>query len=378
MRDIPSGKFVQFLKISAKRAFRLRIEADEVLASERAKLAASYPPITDPNLQAFLAWRRSVLFLVAVALFPLTVLGLINGLQGEMHPALRFVRLAPAVTEGLFCWICWYQIKQWANWRAQRRWLFYGWLLFMLTPFFVFIYPLRNVLVDMVGSPREALATLGIAGVYKRAVLPFVFSMVAMIQLAPKAISLMPGLIRASLVIKLLFPGSTTPGWLIVMCSPIYALLAYVILIIPYQFTGSVWFIAGVLGVVAGQAVLARAGYQLARPLSEAEALFHIEKVRRYYMTIMVLSGIFIVIALGSLVSSFGLKVFDVITAVLKFETNVLILTLIGADLVINNLDKARQATSGRAHVEAEAEVKIAAFVSLDAPHTPPPTGPAT
>ena len=97
--------------------------------------------------------------------------------------------------------------------------------------------------------------------------------MIAMLQLAPKAISLMPGLIRASLVIKLLFPGSPAPGWLIVMAAPLYALLAYVILIIPYQFTGSGWFIAGVLGIVAGQAMLARSGFQLAQPLTEDEAL---------------------------------------------------------------------------------------------------------
>ena len=62
--------------------------------------------------------------------------------------------------------------------------------------------------------------------------------MIAMLQLAPKVISLMPGLIRSSMVIKLLFPGSSAPGWLIVLCAPLYALIAYAILIIPYQFTG--------------------------------------------------------------------------------------------------------------------------------------------
>ena len=57
----------------------------------------------------------------------------------------------------------------------------------------------------------------------------------------------------------------------------------------------------------------------------------------------------------------------------LKFETNVLILTMIGADLVVTNLDRARSKTAGRDHVEEQTEVKIAAFVSLG----PPPSGPA-
>ena len=61
----------------------------------------------------------------------------------------------------------------------------------------------------------------------------------------------------------------------------------------------------------------------------------------------------------------------------MKFEINVLTLTMIGSDLVITNLDRARSQTVGKGHVEEQAEVKIAAFVSLDAPSTPPPPGPA-
>src|SRR5262245_48075081 len=53
----PGSKFVSFLKISAKRAFRLRIEPTEVLPSEREALERAHPPIVDRNLQAFLAWR---------------------------------------------------------------------------------------------------------------------------------------------------------------------------------------------------------------------------------------------------------------------------------------------------------------------------------
>ncbi|MBA3451987.1 MAG: hypothetical protein H0T42_02685 [Deltaproteobacteria bacterium] len=178
------------------------------------------------------------------------------------------------------------------------------------------------------------------------------------------------------MVIKLLFPGSSAPGWLIVIASPMYALLAYVILIIPYQFTGSGWFIAGILGVVVAQSVLARAGFQLAKPQTEEEALIQINKVRRYYVGVMMISAVLIVIALGSLVWKLNLRWTDVFMAVLKFESNVLILTMIGADLVVTNLDKARHYTAGRDHVEDATENKIAAFVSFEAP-PPPPSGPA-
>lgn len=382
IEEVPGSQFVSFLKISSKRAFRLRIEPREVLPAERRSLERASPPITDMNLQAFLAWRRSVLFLVAVALVPLTIIGLIDAMALKMPTALRVVKLAPAITEALFCWICWNQLKRWAHWRTQRRKLFWGWVLFMATPFVVFLYPLSTVVREAAGDVRGTLGMLGALGpagmkrATAQAVMPFVFAMIAMLQLAPKAISLMPGLIRSSLVIKLLFPGSTAPGWMIVLVTPLYALLAYVILIVPYQFTGSGYFIAGVIGIVIGQAVLARAGFKLATPLTEEEALRHIRRVRLYYMFVMLVSAVLIVVALGSLVDAKMLRWTDVATAVLKFETNVLILTMIGADLVVTNLDRARAQTAGRAHVEEQTEVKIAAFVSLDAP-PPPPPGPA-
>ncbi len=374
IEEVPGSKFVSFLKISAKRAFRLRIEPTEVLPAERAALESAYPPIADPNLQAFLAWRRSVLFLVACALIPLSVIGFLDGvLVGQATP-IRVVKLAPVVAEGLFLAICWSQLRNWAHWRKQRRMLLIGWFLFMGTPFVVFLYPLRTVFEGQINAEDVKALNLG---AISRSLLPFKITMIAMLQLAPKAISLMPGLVRASLVIKLLFPGSTAPGWLIVVAAPIYALLAYVILIVPYQFTGSGWFIGGVLGIIAGQILLARSGFALATPMSEAEALYKIKRVRKFYLITMISSAVLIVIALGSLVAQLKLHPLDVILSVLKFEANVLILTLIGADLVITNLDKARTATLGRDHVEDQAEAKIAAFVSLDAPHVPPPPGPA-
>src|SRR5262245_30548194 len=59
-----------FLGISLRRAFRLQIRTDEVLPSERALLESQARHITDPDHQAFLAWRRSVLLLVAMMFVP--------------------------------------------------------------------------------------------------------------------------------------------------------------------------------------------------------------------------------------------------------------------------------------------------------------------
>jgi len=82
-----------------------------VLPTERAALERASPPILDSNLQAFLAWRRSVLFLVAVALVPLSIIGLVDAMAGSMPAPIRLVKLGPALTEGAFCWICWTSVR---------------------------------------------------------------------------------------------------------------------------------------------------------------------------------------------------------------------------------------------------------------------------
>jgi hypothetical protein len=374
------AKFVNFLKISTRRAFRLRIEPREVLPEERAALAAANPPIVEENLQAFLAWRRSVLFLVATLLVPLAVIGMLDALLlgSQVAKSVRMVKLLPALAETLFCLMCWLQLRKWANWRSQRRWLFLGWLLFMLTPFVVFIYPLRAAFEDLSRTmSAQQLQALGWNGVYNKALAPFAFAMIAMLQLAPKVISLMPGLIRSSLVIKLLFPGAAAPGWLIVMAAPVYALIAYAILIIPYQFTGEPWFIVGILLIVGAQILVARSGFALAKPLSQDEALTHIRRVRTFYLVLLLLSAACIIGGLGLLVQMLNMKWTTVVTTFLKFQANVLILTIIGADLVVTNLDRARGYTEGKRQIEEETELKIAAFVGLNAPPTPPPPGPA-
>lgn len=367
--EVP-GRFVGFLKISSKRAFRLRIEPTEVLPDERDLLAATNPPVLDANLQAFLAWRRSVLFLVATILTVLSIMGLIDVFIGKyVSSPVRFVKLLPTLAEVAFCVICWLSLRHWTAWRKQRKWLLFGWLLFMLTPFVVFMYPLITVLEKSSRAMSIAqLQELGWNGVYNRAIAPFAFAMIAMLQLAPKVISLMPGLIRSSMVVKLLFPGSSAPGWLIVFCAPLYAMIAYAFLVIPYQFTGEPWFMFGVFLIVVAQVLVMRSGFALAKPLTEEEAIRHIKVIRGFYLFLLITAAISIIGGLGLLVKLLNMKWTTVITTILKFESNVMILTTIGADLVVTNLDRARGYTAGREQIERETEEKISAFVGLNAP----------
>lgn len=352
-----SNRFVAFIKISARRAFRLRIEPSEVLPDEREALAATSPPIVDEKLQAFLAWRRSVIFVVATMLAILSIIGLVDSLGGTKIPgSVRFVKLIPTLAAVALCVICWMSLRTWTDWRGQRKRLLLGWLSFMLAPFLVCVYPLE---------PSGSGAAYGMA-----------FALLALLGLGPKIISLMPGVIRSATVIKLLFPRAPAPGWLIVMCAPIFAVIAYALLVILYQLTASGWFIFGVILLVVAQGLIARSGLALVKPLARDEALAHLRRARTPYLALLATGAASIIAGLGRLASLLHLEWTAVVIMLLELASSVMILTMIGVDLVVANLDRLRGSTEGT-HLDEESERELAAFAGLGAPPTPPSPGPA-
>jgi hypothetical protein len=356
------GKFAGLIEISARRAFRLRIEPDEVLPSERAALELASPPITDRNLQAFLAWRRSILLVVATILAPLSILRLIDAFRGPDLPTMmKATEVIPALAEAAFCGICIWQLAYWTQWRQQRKWILIGWAVFMLAPFVLYLYPMTRSFGAAIDDPTSGL----VMGTF--------ISVSALLSLGPKAISLMPGLVRAAMVSKLLFPGSSSPGWLIAVAAPFYALFAFLVLMVPYQVTGSGWFLLVILALIGAQFVLARAGFQLARPTNQPAALAQVNKVRSTYLIAIGLAALFLIIGLFRMVKVFQVGYLPVFTTLLAFAANILILTLIGSDLVITYLDRARAMSQGTARDVEDTNLKLAAFVGGSEPPVPPP-----
>ena len=137
----PAETFTRsFILLSLKRAFRLHIQTDEVLPAEHAHIARTAPHVRNPEHQAYLAWRRSVLLLVAILFVPLTVSRFIETWDGPDVPHLgRGFLLLPALAEAGFCIIAFDQLKNWANWKRQRRVLFIAWGLYFVAPFIVYL-----------------------------------------------------------------------------------------------------------------------------------------------------------------------------------------------------------------------------------------------
>ena len=186
-----------------------------------------------------------------------------------------------------------------------------------------------------------------------------------MLHLAPKALSLVAGMVRGSIVTKLLFPGASAPGWLIVIGAVIYALFIYVLLIVPFQVTGNVYFVGAVASVVLGEAMLARGGYRLARPLTREQAIAGVGKARRAYFAAIIAGAVFIVLAMVDLVEVLHFRWLTVVNLIGTFLTNVWILTVITTDLLIDSLDRARDLTATHDHLADETEQQLGAFVGV-------------
>ncbi|HTE54631.1 MAG TPA: hypothetical protein VK698_27445 [Kofleriaceae bacterium] len=340
--------------LALRRAFRLYIDAREVTDAERAALEATSPPITDPDVQGFLSWRRSVHLVVAVAIVPLLLFQIIGLADSKDSPsAWRALQVLQLLVDASFALLLWTQLRNWTNWHRQRRVLAIGWLAFFLMPFVFYLYPLRSamdeVLAQQAGTdPRVAQAFSGLFGM--------IASVVAMIQLAPKAISLMPGLLRGALTSKLLFPGSSGPGWLMLLLAPIYALFMYVVLIIPYQITGSGYFVPAMIGLIGAQIWLGRMAFQLARPERLEEALALVRKVRTTYFVLNLIGLVFVVIGLSQLLKQLHIPFWSGVQVLFSLLVNVLLLTLIATDQIVANLVRGQKLLTMPGSGDAQAE----------------------
>jgi hypothetical protein len=360
----------KFVFISLKRAFRLDIHTDEVLPTERAHLEATAGHIRHPEQQAFLAWRRSVLLLVALMFVPLSVFRFLESFDGPPMPLVgRIFVLLPALSETAFCVVMFDQLKNWAQWKKQRTIMFVAWLLYFAAPFVVYLYPFRTAF-DQSTYAEQMAAVIGSVplGFNRNTVhmaVGLAFAIQALLALGPKVISLMPGLIRASIVTKLQFPGTTAPGWLMMLAAPFYALFAYIIVLLPYQITGSWEFVVGNAGILAAQVFIGASGRKLTVPLSMQESSDRIHKNWLAYIGILVVSAGFMVYGLYQFITMLHLGIVRIITGALALVSNVLLDTLVGTDAIVAAMYFFRrrgQVDPVREQLMRDAEAKLDVF----------------
>ncbi len=339
----PGHAFVRMIV----RAFTLHMGHDKVLPNEAAQLNAV--GITHPDTQGFLAWRRSILLVVGVLMLPFVTVQAVKtfkDVNDNTPGVLTAMWTFHIMINFAFAGLCFFMLAHWRDWQKQRRLLMLGWLVFFVMPFAIFLIPVRELFTTddhirtMAGNPNLAGQALAAAKERVGATIGLIFMLQASMVLAPKAVSLMPGIVRAALAAKLKFPGAPSPGWLIALLSPLYALLVYVVLIGPYQLTGSGWVLMALAGFIGGPLWLAAGGIRVARPLSEVDADVLMKRARIGYLTFTLCGVGFLFIAFLQ-IEQFK-SGWWIARMMLSLGTNVLLLTLIATDLMFTALNRAR------------------------------------
>jgi hypothetical protein len=346
-----------FVVMACWRAFRLRCGPEDVLPAERAAMQGVAPPVLDPRAQGFLAWRRSLLFVVAAALIPVSVLRAIEvfGSLDDAQATLATFSVLQLSFEVGFAALAWILFFGWANWPLNRKILLWGWVAYFVFPFLTYLFPYRELI-------EGAVQGEGALGKGEALLVGMIFSLQAILTLAPKAVSLMPGLLRAAMATKLLFPGSSAPGWLIVLAAPLYALLVYVVMMVPYQITGSGFFVLAMIGLLGAQAWLAVTGLALGRPLDPLEAARRVRRARRGYFWLSAGGLVFLAIGFQKLIRDLDMPPLAVANLILSFAAHVYVLTLVGTDLVVASLRRQRGDAAGGAAMAEETGRQVDAF----------------
>jgi phosphoglycerol transferase MdoB-like AlkP superfamily enzyme len=298
-----------------------------------------------------------------------------SGEEG-MPEGWKALNMFALLVEIAFTIFLWTQVPRWTKWRRQARALSWAWLLYFLTPFLVFLYPVASSIdYSQLGDSADAQARQA-----AQVAVGIGIGAQALVSLAPKIISLLQGMIRASIATKTLFPGSSAPGWLMVIAAPLYMIIFYVFVLLPYHFTDSGLVVIGMLLVLAAKGTLVRAGLRLTRPMRDEVARAATARALTFWVSLLSLGALFIIGGLWSLVSQSS--ALTLVSFVLSMASNILLLTLIATDSLISGLDRARGASAEERALADEVQGQLAAFIVAgsheEAALLPPPPPPGS
>lgn len=167
-----------------------------------------------------------------------------------------------------------------------------------------------------------------------------------LVTLLPTVLSLVPGVQRACVRVKMLMPQAMLPGWFLVVASPFYALFLLVVFVAVHQVDSHPLFFSGMLLFLLAPLVYAVRADLFTRPISTAEDERRIRSVQRVVGGMTGLAGALLTTYLATReVGGIRLLGFDSKTAVLvpldvvEFALEVLsrsmFMTALGADLFL-------------------------------------------
>jgi hypothetical protein len=261
------SEFVALAQLFARRAFTPDPGTVTPTADEEADLTRNR--VTDPVARRLAVWRRGVLFTAAVPCAFAALFGLIstiaNGTDG-MSAFGTLVLYAQALA--LFALPA-FAVLAALNYDKLATSVWFvrlGALISLGVPLAVAFVP-GEWLIDLdLGRDASALAVanakmgIGIA-------LGIAFYIVLM----PAVLSLLPGVSRACVRLKLLLPESLVPGWGLMASAPLCVLLTLATFVLLYHLVGNALLIAGLLLWVGAPLYYLTKPHLLTKPVTSAE-----------------------------------------------------------------------------------------------------------
>lgn len=281
-------QLIDRIRREVTRALNWDLSKVPVEPDEEAKLLAN--GVDDEDARRYIAWRRSVLLVVAPPTLLFAVLATFSFLSRdrssytELGTMLEFARLALLFALPVTAWLA---AKCWDNHRRSRTLLLRGWLVAFVGPLILALIPytwrvdIRSANPQMDASSLEqasaGFGALAAVGVF--------------ITLLPTVLSLIPGVMRACLRIKTLIPESILPGFFLVAATPFYMLLFLVIFTAVNQFAGHILLIISFGCILGGPMLYLLNSRTFTKPLRTPEEVARIGTVQKM-VSIVIMIGL--------------------------------------------------------------------------------------
>jgi len=232
-----------------KRAFSWNLGRVRPSVAEAEALATA--GVTDPGVQRYAAWRRSLLlvaFIPTLIVFLLSALDLVEGDLGEYTMLGVGLEVAWVLTTALIALACLGAVRGWRRPGACARLLRVSWALAFLWPLLDALLP-ESLIYDFHTSSKGLGSSdvLSDVDALKDIALGFMLAGGAFLKLLPSMLAVIPGAVNGCLRIKSLFPGAALPGWLLVWSAPLLLLFWLVLLVLGNQAAQSPLLVFGIM-----------------------------------------------------------------------------------------------------------------------------------
>ena len=346
--------------------------------AEREVLRTIHPAIDEPQVQDYVVWRRALLMISALLFGLHMAISLINytsiessitdaaiaaqestrgaplseqetdqvraGVVKQMGKGnLATLEIWPIVS--LLATIAATVLAILAAWRwlqvpASRRLARAAFYVSIVTPLVLCVIPWSS-LVDFghLGADAQTMTKS----------LAFIFSLLAFFSLAPKLVSLFPGLMRSGMMLKTMFYESPTPAYVTVMAAPVFIMMLLIVFSTMIQLEGKWSVMLGLVCLLLSAGVYLLRARDLVRTHTKEEAIRSVQSAGFLSMVFSGLGVLFIAIYVFTM-DSFGF--FEALNFFTAAGANLLLTMAVASDYLLGGLS--RQLAAAKAFVGSE------------------------